>query len=136
MPIPGNADIYVTEFTKLIEFDVLNPDSIIRMISSDPDFKLMDWIIGKSKFNSNGSPSMIDDLRLYIMGAAVGVVAILLLGILMMVRKYKKKIIKLLKNTFNKFVFNGTIRSITIMYIQLCMSFGGQIELFIKGNND
>jgi len=30
--IPGNADIYIVEFTKLIEFDVLNPDTILQMI--------------------------------------------------------------------------------------------------------
>jgi len=28
-PIPGNADIFVAEFTKLIEFEVLNPEKII-----------------------------------------------------------------------------------------------------------
>ena len=31
--IPGNADVYVVEFTKLIEFDILNPDTIIGLIS-------------------------------------------------------------------------------------------------------
>lgn len=134
--IPGNADIYITEFTKLIEFDVLNPDSIISLITSDPDFKLMDWIMGKSKFNSNGSPSMVDDLRLYIMGAAAGIAVLILLGVLMMVKKYKKKIIKLIKGMYQKFVFNGTIRSITIMYIQLCMSFGGQIKEYMRGNSE
>ena len=42
--MPSNAEIYVKEFTKLIEFDVLNPDSLVRMFSDDPNFKLMDWI--------------------------------------------------------------------------------------------
>lgn len=134
VPIPGNADIYVVEFTKLIEFDILNPDSILQLIMSDPDFKLMDWIVGKSKFNSNGAPSMMDDMRLYIMGAAAGVIALILIYIVSLVKKYRKAILKFFKNLFNKMVFNGIIRTLTIMYIQLCMSFGLQIEEQIKGN--
>lgn len=50
IPIPGNAEIYVIEFTKMIEFDIFNPESIGKMISKDDDFKLMDFIMGKSKF--------------------------------------------------------------------------------------
>jgi hypothetical protein len=42
--IPSNADIYIVEFTKLIEFDVLNPDSVMQMINGDENFKIIDWI--------------------------------------------------------------------------------------------
>lgn len=132
VPIPGNADIYIVEFTKLIEFDVLNPDSIIRLISGNPDFKLTDWVLGKSRFSSDESPSMIDDLRVYIIWAVAAVAIVLMLALLLFIKKLKKKIKKLLWNMQAKFLFNGIIRSITIMYIQLCMSFGSQIEVFIQ----
>lgn len=47
IPIPSNAEIYIKEFTKLIEFDILNPDSLIGMFSDNKNFKLMDWVMGK-----------------------------------------------------------------------------------------
>jgi hypothetical protein len=33
-------------------------------------------------------------------------------------------------------MFNGIIRSISIIYIKFCISFGAQIELFLRGNKD
>lgn len=78
---------------------------------------------------------MMDDMRLYIMGGAAALAAILIFYILSLMKKYRKAILNLIKNTFNKFVFNGVIRTLTIMYIQLCMSFGRQIEEQIKGNS-
>jgi len=94
------------------------------MIKDDPDFRLIKWIMGESKFNDNGTPSMMDDLRLYIMAAIAGVVVIIALFIVSIIHRYRKKILNLLKKIFNKMVFNGMIRSITIIYIQLCMTSG------------
>ena len=130
--IPANADIYVVEFTKLIEFDVLNPDSIIQLITSNPDFKLIDWLMGKTKFNSNGNPSIMDDLRLYIMAAAVAIAVLLILSVLLICKRCRQTIKSLIVKTFHKMVFNGLIRSLTIMYISLCMSFGSQIRVFMQ----
>jgi hypothetical protein len=33
-------------------------------------------------------------------------------------------------------MFNGIIRSISIIYIKFCISFGAQIELFLRGNKE
>ena len=44
IPIPANSEIYVTQFTKLIEFDVLNPEGVIQLV--DPDFNLHELISG------------------------------------------------------------------------------------------
>ena len=81
--IPGNADIYVVEFTKLIEFDLLNPDTIMRMITDHQDFVLINWIIGKDKFDSDGSPSMIEDLRLFILGGVAAFAVVVFVAVLM-----------------------------------------------------
>ena len=96
----------------------------------------MDWVQGKSKFNTDGTPSIIDDLRLYIMGLAALVVVLVLASLVMLLKKYRAKILKLIRTLFNNLVFNGMIRSLTIMYIQLCMSFGDQIKLFMQGNTN
>jgi len=44
--IPSNSQLYVAEFTKLIEFDVLNPDTIIATVTGNKDFKISDFILG------------------------------------------------------------------------------------------
>lgn len=47
LPIPANTKIYIKEFTKVIEFESLNPEGVIRFFS--PNFKLEDWLNGTSK---------------------------------------------------------------------------------------
>jgi len=44
VPLPANSIIYITEFTKLIEFDILNPEGIIKL--HDEDFVLENFISG------------------------------------------------------------------------------------------
>ena len=66
-PIPSNTELYVNEFTNLIEFDVLNPESFIKSTGIDPDFVLMDWIMAKKDDLYNAGKgdeghSMLQDL--------------------------------------------------------------------------
>ena len=41
-PLPSNTEIYMSEFTNMIEFKALKPDSIIGLVITD--FKLVEWI--------------------------------------------------------------------------------------------
>lgn len=43
--VPANASIFLEQFTNLIEFQVLNPQAIVRVITSNPDFNLVDFIL-------------------------------------------------------------------------------------------
>ena len=45
-PIPANAEIYIIEFTNMIEFKILNPDGFINAFIDD-SFSLKEWIMGK-----------------------------------------------------------------------------------------
>lgn len=47
---PANFDIYLVQFTKLIEFDILNPETLIQTIIDDKDFRLIDWVLGFDRF--------------------------------------------------------------------------------------
>lgn len=47
--MPANTEIYMQQFTKLIEFDLVNPDSILQKITGDPDFKLASFVMGLAK---------------------------------------------------------------------------------------
>ena len=42
LPIPANTTIFLSEFTKVIEFESLNLFGIVRMFN--PEFKLDRWI--------------------------------------------------------------------------------------------
>jgi len=44
-PIPSNAELYMIEFTKLIEFDILNPESFIKQ-TIDPTFSIKGLLMG------------------------------------------------------------------------------------------
>ena len=72
----------------------------------------------------------MDDLRLYIMAAisfAIFLVVTCLVYLFFKVLKNKlirNKIIKLIKKLILKFKYNGTIRSITIVYTKVCISSG------------
>ena len=77
--MPANTDIYVTEFTKLIEFKILNPDGILQMVTNDPDMKLVNLLSGLAK--KEGEPKMIDDLSFFILVAIAVVIALIVIGI-------------------------------------------------------
>jgi hypothetical protein len=39
--IPGNVEIYVEEFRKLVAFEILKPDSLIKVVDTNPRVKLL-----------------------------------------------------------------------------------------------
>ena len=47
LPIPANTTIFLREFTKVVEFESLNPLGVVRFF--DPEFKLDRWIYGGDK---------------------------------------------------------------------------------------
>ena len=72
---------------------------------------------------------MVDDLSFYLL--VLVVCSILLVSTCLVyfaIKKARAKLIKLKDFLIKKFVFNGMIRSITIAYIKLCISFGAQVK--------
>lgn len=45
VPLPANAQIYVTKITEIIEFRILHPDTVGKLQTGDPDFKTTDFIL-------------------------------------------------------------------------------------------
>ena len=45
IPIPNNAEIFIEQFKSIIEFNILKPEPLIRLVY--PDFTLHDFIKGK-----------------------------------------------------------------------------------------
>lgn len=75
----------------------------------------------------------MDDLRFYLIVSGVAVIALLLVVGLSFFKKLKPKIVKILKKVLGAFIFNGLLNSLNIMFIQLCISFGKQIQLYYYG---
>ena len=140
IPLPANTDIYIIEFTKLIEFDILNPDGILRKITGDPDIKLVNLMTGLAK-KKEGEPNMVDDFSFFIMigiGAAATLCFVFCVYVLLKIfnnPERKEKLINFMLKMKRKVFFNTIIRSITIIYIQLCMSFGEQVEVALQGKS-
>ena len=47
LPIPANATIFLSEFTKVVEFESLNIFGLYRII--DPEFRLENFINGNDR---------------------------------------------------------------------------------------
>jgi len=106
---------------KLVNFSVLNPEGIVRLVTDDEDFKLDKWIAevqGKTyKFINN--PSILDSLIMYITIFIVVLIFLMLMCCCLLIPQFfeyfKKKLIAFKEKLF----WNGVIKSITVSYITL-----------------
>ena len=118
VPMPANVGIYVEEFTKLVEFRMISINNIVATITGDSDFNFMQNLTGNEK------DSILSDLSVYLVMAAIAIVVILIVSMAYFIRKYRRLVKKLLHRWANRFFFNGLIRYITIAYIKICISSG------------
>lgn len=133
--IPPNADIYVAEFKKIIEFDMLNPEGIIRIF--DPEFSIKAIMTPKTASVTDAAPkSMMDDLKMFVFALILALVVITGLCCLSRIERFKGFVIKTLVGFKKKFFFNGLLRSLTIAYIQSCISSGAQIRMFLNSETN
>jgi hypothetical protein len=68
------------EYVNLIEFKVLNPQTIIRFW--DPEFDLKSLIVGakaQMEYSKDQRESIFDEMFIYIFFAAIGIIAIIFL---------------------------------------------------------
>lgn len=125
----------MVEFTKLVEFDMLKPDSMISMFTKSK-FKLLDWMQGKDSFGENEEKTILDDMKLYIMAFGVFLMVLCCMCFVMTLRKYRKKIKENFQKLKKMVFFNVIIRSITIVYVQFAISCGFQIKRYCMGDEE
>jgi hypothetical protein len=76
--------------------------------------------------------SIVDSLSLYIFMFVIGVVTIIIMMMITVVaKKFKAKIIEFLKKQWNKFLWNGFLRSFFISYCSYCIGVFKQLKVFI-----
>jgi hypothetical protein len=93
--MPSNTEIYINELTKLIEFDVLNLDSVVKN-TIDPEFSLTDFILGQSEssYEKDGleMQSMYQEIKFFLLIAIMVVVFCLVLLIASFFKIFKTKV--------------------------------------------
>jgi len=135
--VPTQTAIFADSMTNLTKFEAMKPDNLIGLALGEEGFTIKGWIEGKKStvLNSDYQQSMLEDNMIYIIGAAVLAVIVLLMVVCAFVcRKHKKKILSKVKDVKKKFLWNGAIRALQISYITQCMSAGTQLKLWIKGS--
>ena len=88
--VPSNAEMYIAEFTKIIEFDVLNPDKLIGKIIGEEDFRTYDYIMGKQELDdSRASHSLLIDMRVIILNSILVILVLLFIFLLKIVSAFR-----------------------------------------------
>jgi len=137
IPTPSNAEIYMSQYTSLIKFEVLKPQGLVRLVY-DTKFDMKVWIQGQKKLLSDPDElvSSFYDLLLYIILAGLSVVFLVAMVILKrsLPPKYKKMVADKLKASLDKFFWNGAIRSVYISYIDVAINCGLQMGMLLKAS--
>ena len=98
-----------------------------------PDFELKEYISGKkqSLIDRFEEAVVLNDLILYVSVAAVGI-AVLTLMIMIALTPCGSKLRKKIKQMMRNFMWNGLIRSLTISYLQMCLTTRAQATYWLE----
>ena len=129
-PISGNVEIYVEEFRKLVQFDILQPDNLLGIISPGTTVQSLVESAEEernldSSMESSGvkSPGFIVNMALYLMVLAAFLIFLALLLALRFVPSLRVKIEGMIRKTLEGTFWNNTIRSISLSYLETGKTF-------------
>ena len=77
---------------------------------------------------------MLEDMQVYFLLVGLFMLILLITIFIQICKRCKGNMQKLRKKAYDKFVWNGTIRSFSIAYMKLLVTFGDQIRLLIQGD--
>jgi hypothetical protein len=126
-PLPITATVINNEFVKIIEFDILNPEGLIKIY--EPMFNLKVFISGNVKA-AYGNRLLLDDMFIYFIMGLMYCLVVICLFILVKVKKIRNFIIKKLEQLKEKTLWNGIIRSILIGYVKLVIAVSAQFIIW------
>jgi hypothetical protein len=89
--VPSNAEMIINEVTKIIEFEVLNPQGIVRIFV--PNFKLSDLIFERdaNSLKPDDAKGIFEYLQMYIVFFIMFVIVLVLMILLMVIKKIYTK---------------------------------------------
>jgi hypothetical protein len=89
--MPIIAQTYIEQFIKLIEFDILNPEGIIKLF--DEKFSFQAFVTGSD--DPDSKPNVVAELIIYISAASAVLLAIIFFILLKFIKKINKVVNKL-----------------------------------------
>ena len=112
--MPGNVDIYLEEFRKLIEFEMADPDNIIKFISPDLDISKLMGLGQERLTNTIESTGMATsnsayNLKVFVFVFGVIIVVGLLPAFLYVLKGIRPIIERRMRNKLKKVYYNGII---------------------------
>lgn len=127
--LPGNVDIYLEEFRKLVEFEMANPEKVLAFVN--PDFKLSKLMgLGQERLlNTIESSGMVTadatyNLKIFIFIFG-GIVVIGLLPVILYIIKGIRPVIeRRMRKNVSKVYYNGIIAAQTLSYLKAGVAFG------------
>jgi len=130
--LPSNSQIYRDQVTSLIEFDVLNPEAIVRIF--DPEFDVLKWIKGDEDLqivDADMANSMLNDLKIYIFASLAMTLSLIIMVIFKRSARLRASADRLLKQLRRKFQYNGLINSMNIAYMEALLTAATQLRLWL-----
>jgi len=136
--IPSSSVLYVNEYINLIEFKVLNPQTLIRFWKPDFDIKVL--IVGakaQMEYSKDERESIFDEMFIFAFIGGVVLIGLLLAFIsskLMTGTSLSDRIKEEINKKKKAFFFNGAIRSYSVAYIKLGIASSIQIMMQVSGS--
>jgi hypothetical protein len=135
-PFPVSAEIFMDEFTKVIEFYLIDPEVLIQQFY--PRFSLKDALFGTHSNNNkvlskDVKASIFDDMHMYILLITTALCLYFVMAIIAKILPFCKNRIQDRVDVIKKALFfNLLIRIITVSYIQLTMTTGVQMTMWFR----
>ena len=131
--VPGNSEIYIDEFRKLIDMDAVKPDNILKQFNKKWS---VDYFMNLSKqrvssaVESSGmkSTSFVKNMSTFLFigaGCLGGLVVMALCTVLK--SRFQAMIKEKLNGTLNKMFFNGQIKGMTVSYLKTTIAFSASV---------
>ena len=127
--MPGNVDIYLEEFRKLIEFEMADPDKVLALINPDISVKKL-MGLGQERLTNTIESSGMDtanptyNLKIFIFIFG----AIILVGLapvfFYVVKGFRPIVERKMRSNIKKVYYNGIIGGQTVSYLKAGVAFG------------
>ena len=128
-PMPITAQIFNNEFIKIIEFQILNPEGLIKSFV-DENFSMKKLINGDP---TNDKPSLLSELVIYAIIGVIFLIIVLLFSLLYFCKKFRAKVVEKLNKIKDKMIWNGIIMSVIVAYLKVMAAASTQIILISHG---